>query len=250
MTEVGDFVITPSGLGIITDTTEIRRRSGSMASTPRPFHSSTARSSSITNPSKPRLFDRSAIHSPDSAVVSCPIGHKTASLNSPIFSYPYARTRHALARLPSAGEPDVHHGYRMRDANPVHGGWAMPTIAPVIQLFPAGFSTQAISFWRRAGVRICRRHGPGRCRQVVCQLSAEGCVHGTRLDAVHGAHVGFDVQRVVLVLGSGHAGEARHLPGSCGLTPIGAGEIRNSLALIGRRGDADRSRAKKGMEWR
>lgn len=70
-----------------------------------------------------------------------PVGYKAPTLNSPVFNYPYARTRDALYALLRAGDPDRHAGYLMRYTNPVDGGWAMPTIATMIRLLPAGFST-------------------------------------------------------------------------------------------------------------
>lgn len=69
-----------------------------------------------------------------------PVGYRARSLNSPIFSYPYARTREALHLLGRAGEPDAHAGHLMRYVNPVDGGWAMPTLAPMIRLLPGGFA--------------------------------------------------------------------------------------------------------------
>ena len=59
---------------------------------------------------------------------------------SPIFSFPYARTRDALDRLRANGTADACHGIRMKYANPVDGGYALPTIATFIQLLPRGFS--------------------------------------------------------------------------------------------------------------
>ncbi len=70
-----------------------------------------------------------------------PVGHRPGSLNSPVFNYPYERTREALRTLARAGGPDPRHGYLMRFANPADGGWAMPTIATMIRLLPSGFST-------------------------------------------------------------------------------------------------------------
>ena len=70
-----------------------------------------------------------------------PVGLRHQSLNSPVFNYPYARTRDVLHALTRAGEPDAHLGYLMRYVNPVDGGWAMPTMATMIRLLPAGFST-------------------------------------------------------------------------------------------------------------
>lgn len=72
-----------------------------------------------------------------------PVGYKATSLNSPVFNYPYARTREALHALTRAGAPDPHTGYLMRYVNPVDGGWAMPTMATTIRLLPRGFTTQA-----------------------------------------------------------------------------------------------------------
>ena len=70
-----------------------------------------------------------------------PVGWRNASLNSPVFNYPYTRTREALDALTRAGAPDPHAGHLMRYVNPSDGGWAMPTMATTIRLLPAGFST-------------------------------------------------------------------------------------------------------------
>ncbi len=72
-----------------------------------------------------------------------PVAYRTASLNSPVFNYPYARTREALHALTRAGTPDAHLGHLMRYANPIDGGWAMPTMATMIRLLPKGFATKA-----------------------------------------------------------------------------------------------------------
>jgi gentisate 1,2-dioxygenase len=72
-----------------------------------------------------------------------PVGWRNPSLNSPVFNYPYARTREALFALARAGAPDAHLGHLMRYVNPADGGWAMPTIATMIRLLPAGFDTRA-----------------------------------------------------------------------------------------------------------
>ncbi len=61
---------------------------------------------------------------------------------SPIFNYPYERSRESLARLERAGEPDPWHGWKMQFVNPLTGGHAMPTIGAFIQLLPKGFSTR------------------------------------------------------------------------------------------------------------
>ena len=40
------------------------------------------------------------------------------------------------------GLPDAHLGHLMRYVDPLDGGWAMPTIAPMIRLLPRGFATR------------------------------------------------------------------------------------------------------------
>ncbi len=61
---------------------------------------------------------------------------------SPIFSYPYERSRAALAHLAAHSDLDPSHGAVLRYANPLTGGSAIPTIATRLQLLPDGFSTR------------------------------------------------------------------------------------------------------------
>jgi gentisate 1,2-dioxygenase len=74
-----------------------------------------------------------------------PVDFTPQGLASPIFSYPYARSREALEAMRRQQEWDPCHGLKMRYINPVDGGFAMPTIAPFLQLLPAGFETRP---WR------------------------------------------------------------------------------------------------------
>ena len=71
-----------------------------------------------------------------------PIDHR-AGRTSPVFNYPYARTRDALERMRSAAAWDPCHGLKMRYTNPATGGYAMATIGTFVQLLPAGFATAA-----------------------------------------------------------------------------------------------------------
>jgi gentisate 1,2-dioxygenase len=71
-----------------------------------------------------------------------PVGYKHSTLNSPVFNYPWTRTRDALHALTKGEAPDPHTGHLMRYVNPVDGGWAMPTMAAMIRLVPAGFETK------------------------------------------------------------------------------------------------------------
>ena len=70
-----------------------------------------------------------------------PVDHKQRRSYSPIFNYPYARTREALDTMKRHGEWDACHGLKMRYSNPETGGHAMATIGSFVQLLPAGFST-------------------------------------------------------------------------------------------------------------
>jgi gentisate 1,2-dioxygenase len=58
---------------------------------------------------------------------------------SPIFSYPYARSREALARLRRDGSVDAWDGVKLAYVNPASGGAPTPTMAAFLQLLPAGF---------------------------------------------------------------------------------------------------------------
>ena len=62
---------------------------------------------------------------------------------SPVFNYPYARTREALETMKRQDEWDPCHGLKMRYANPETGGYAMATMGTFIQLLPKGFTTQS-----------------------------------------------------------------------------------------------------------
>jgi gentisate 1,2-dioxygenase len=61
---------------------------------------------------------------------------------SPIFNYPYGRSRESLAVLSKNEAPDACHGWKMQFTNPLTGGHAMPTIAAFIQLVPKGWQSQ------------------------------------------------------------------------------------------------------------
>jgi gentisate 1,2-dioxygenase len=61
---------------------------------------------------------------------------------SPIFNYPYQRSRESLAMMAKDQDPDACHGWKMEFINPLTGGHAIPTIAAFIQLLPKGFKTR------------------------------------------------------------------------------------------------------------
>ena len=59
---------------------------------------------------------------------------------SPIFSYPYERTREALHQLESHAAIDAWDGVKLRYINPATGGAPMPTMATFMQRLPPGFN--------------------------------------------------------------------------------------------------------------
>ena len=70
-----------------------------------------------------------------------PVDHRPASPASPVFNYPYHRTREALERMRRAEEWDPCHGLKLKFVNPATGGHAMPTMATFMQLLPKGFAS-------------------------------------------------------------------------------------------------------------
>jgi gentisate 1,2-dioxygenase len=58
---------------------------------------------------------------------------------SPIFSYPYERSREALEALERTAPIDEWDGVKLRYVNPLTGGSPMPTMQTFMQKLPAGF---------------------------------------------------------------------------------------------------------------
>ena len=86
-----------------------------------------------------------------------PVDWKPAVKTSPVFNYPYARTREALDALARSGDPDPYHGHKLRYVNPATGESAMPTIGTFIQLSAARLRGPAVPLDRRHG--LCLRRG-------------------------------------------------------------------------------------------
>lgn len=70
-----------------------------------------------------------------------PDGYENSAPTSPVFNYPFARTREALEQMKRAEQWDVCHGLKSRYVNPLTGDYAMPTMATFMQLLPKGFET-------------------------------------------------------------------------------------------------------------
>lgn len=85
-------------------------------------------------------------------------GHRYG-LTSPIFNYPYERTRAALLAAAEGEEPDPHLGTTLRYANPVDGGWAMPTMATWMTHLKAGEKTAPMR--STDGIIMCVAEGHG-----------------------------------------------------------------------------------------
>ena len=71
-----------------------------------------------------------------------PVDWKPEVKTSPVFNYPYDRTREALEALLRNGAPDPYHGHKLRYVNPATGESAMPTIGTFVQMLPHGFASQ------------------------------------------------------------------------------------------------------------
>lgn len=65
---------------------------------------------------------------------------------SPLFNYPYARSREALHQMERHDPMDAWDGFKLRYINPLSGGAPMPTIQPFMQRLPAGFEGKS---WRQ-----------------------------------------------------------------------------------------------------
>lgn len=72
-----------------------------------------------------------------------PVDFETKSRTSPVFNYPYARTRESLEAMRRTEQWDPCHGLKLKYVNPVNGDYAMPTIGTFMQLLPKDFETAA-----------------------------------------------------------------------------------------------------------
>jgi gentisate 1,2-dioxygenase len=76
-----------------------------------------------------------------------PVRHESPfGKTSPIFSYPYERSREALEQLERDAPVDDWEGVKLRYVNPLTGGSPMPTMQTFMQKLPAGFQGKR---WRQ-----------------------------------------------------------------------------------------------------
>jgi gentisate 1,2-dioxygenase len=70
-----------------------------------------------------------------------PLNYSPERATSPIFNYPYSRSREVLDDLFRRGPLDPCHGIKMQFVNPATGGYPIPSISTFIQFLPKGFKT-------------------------------------------------------------------------------------------------------------
>jgi gentisate 1,2-dioxygenase len=69
-----------------------------------------------------------------------PLDFSPSRRASPLFTYPYERSRETLDRLARTGPLDPCDAIKMQFVNPATGGYPMPAIAAFLQLLPRGFA--------------------------------------------------------------------------------------------------------------
>jgi len=72
-----------------------------------------------------------------------PLDYVAPRRSSPLFTYPYSRSRETLDRLYRDGPTHPCHGVKVQFTNPASGSYPMPTIGAFLQLLPPGFSGSA-----------------------------------------------------------------------------------------------------------
>ena len=123
-----------------------------------------------------------------------------------------------------AGDIDPRHGARFRYANPVTGGWVMPTMGAHLSLLPKGFKGKDYQSTDGTDLRLRRRRGLDQGRRQGVRVGAEGRLRRPVLDEVlpqRQEGIG-----AVLDLRPAGAGSARHLAGE----DLG-GELINTRAM-------------------
>ena len=139
-----------------------------------------------------------------------PVDERGRPATSPIFSYPYDRTREALRQLEKAGGYDPCHGIKMRYTNPITGDHAMPTMGTFIQLLPKGFKTSRYRATDATVLRGRRGARPHARRRGRARLGAARHLRRAELEAC-GARSARGRVRAVLLLRPPGAGKDRRV---------------------------------------
>ncbi|PYR64791.1 MAG: gentisate 1,2-dioxygenase [Acidobacteria bacterium] len=85
-----------------------------------------------------------------------------ATSPSPVFNYPYSRSRKALQQLSKNGPADPHHGFKLQYVNPASGGYPLTTIAAFLQLLPKGFASKGYRSTDSTIYNVVEGHGKSR----------------------------------------------------------------------------------------
>lgn len=102
-----------------------------------------------------------------------PEGFVHDSQTSPIFNYPYRRTREVLDQISRYREPDACHGFRMNYINPLTGGSAMPTLTTAMRLIPKGFKTETYRCTAGTVFNVVEGEGVARVGEETFSLKAK-----------------------------------------------------------------------------
>ncbi|HYK62070.1 MAG TPA: gentisate 1,2-dioxygenase [Bryobacteraceae bacterium] len=122
-----------------------------------------------------------------------PVDYKPGCMSTPIFCYPYSRSRETLEHLYRNGPVDARDGVKMQYINPSTGGSPMPAIAAFLQLLPSGFqgqpyrSTEATVFCVAEGTGVSRIGGKSfewRSHDIFVVPSWQPISHAAREDSI------------------------------------------------------------------
>ncbi len=91
-----------------------------------------------------------------------PVNETWSHTSSPVFRYPYKRSREALEKMRAAGDIDPYQGHKLEYINPATGGAAMPTMSSFLQILPKGFTTE--SYRATDAAVYCVAEGKGTAR--------------------------------------------------------------------------------------
>ena len=89
-----------------------------------------------------------------------PLDYTATSHTTPVFNYPYARSRETLNQLRRDATLHPCHGIKLQYVNPASGGYPMPTIGAFLQWLPAGF--HGTPYRATDGTVYCVVEGRGR----------------------------------------------------------------------------------------
>ena len=106
-----------------------------------------------------------------------PVDWRPSSRNSPVFVYPYAKSREALVTMEQNSDPDPCHGYKMRFINPASGNAPMPIIGAFMQLLPNTFITAPYRSTDGAIYSVVEGEGET-SGDTICPLEATGRIRG------------------------------------------------------------------------